>query len=213
MRNLYVVTHPQSRHHVEGLVGGWYDSELTELGLCQAESIALRLHELIPADAPTEIFSSDLQRASQTAAVIAGQFGVPVQTTPDLREKSYGEAEGRPQAWLDERFIFPPSTGNRLDHREGLAGAESRREFGARIYRAMDHILAGDYPNQIVVTHGFALTFVVAAWIAMPLESTGHLAVKSTSGGITHLQQDDRFHNRAIVTLNDASHLTTLITT
>ena len=31
MKHLYVVTHPQATHHTEGVVGGWYDSELTEL--------------------------------------------------------------------------------------------------------------------------------------------------------------------------------------
>ena len=208
MKHLYVVTHPQAAHHTAGLVGGWYDSELTELGLRQAASIALRLRQLIPADAPVELYTSDLRRAAQTAAIIGQEFGVPVQTTTDLREKSYGEAEGRPQAWLEERFVYPPKLGNRLDHDEGLVGAESRRAFATRIYRAMDRILVSLCSHQIIVTHGFALTFVVAAWIAMPLDAAGSIAVKATSGGITHLCQDDVFANRAILSLNDISHLT-----
>lgn len=190
-------------------MGGWYDSELTELGLVQAGAIAQRLGDLIPAFVPTEIHSSDLLRTLQTAEVIARQFDLPVQTTPDLREKSYGEAEGQPQAWLEARFVYPPRSGNRLDHDEGLAGAESRREFASRIYRAMDRIMAGSCPCQIVVTHGGALTFVVAAWIGMPLEATSYFAVKSTSGGITHLTEDNAFHNRIIACLNDTSHLNT----
>lgn len=188
-------------------MGGWYDSELTELGLVQANAIARRLRELIPAAVSAELYSSDLRRTSQTASVIAEQLSLTVRTTPDLREKSYGEAEGQLQAWLNERFVFPPRTGNRLDHDEGLAGAESRREFATRIYRAMDCIQTAPSPCQIIVTHGGALTFVVAAWIGMPLEATGHFAVKSTSGGITHLQEDDAFHNRFIVNLNDTTHL------
>lgn len=47
----------------------------------------------------------------------------------------------------------------------------------------------------------------VASSIGMPLESTGSIAVASTSGGITCLHEDDRFHNRAILRLNDTSHL------
>ena len=43
------------------------------------------------------------------------------------------------------------------------------------------------------------------AW--MPLAAAGFIAVASTSGGITHLCQDDAFHNRAIVRLNDTAHL------
>ena len=124
---------------------------------------------------------------------------------PDLREISYGDAAGRPQPWLDERFIHPPRSGNRLDHDFGISGADTRRVFAARIYRAMDRILASSCPYQIVVTHGFALTFVVAAWVGMPLEAAGGIA--ATSGEITHLYEDDAFHNRAIVSVNDTSHL------
>jgi len=207
LKTLYVVTHPQSQHHVDGRVGGWYDSELTDLGRSQAASIAQSLRERIPADAPAELYASDLMRAYQTAEAIAHHLRVPIQTMADLREKSYGEAEGQPQAWLDERFVYPPRVGNRIDHREGIPGAESRREFAGRIYRAMERILASACPYQIIVTHGFALTFVVAAWIEMPLDAAGSIAVKSTSGGITHLVEDDVFCNRAIVSVNDMSHL------
>ena len=37
MKNIYVVTHAEATHHIEGLVGGWYDSELTPLGRQHAE--------------------------------------------------------------------------------------------------------------------------------------------------------------------------------
>jgi probable phosphoglycerate mutase len=207
MRTLYVVTHPQATHHTDGLVGGWYDSALTDLGLRQADRIGQRLRQLIPEDAAVELISSDLQRAHQTAEVIARHIQAPIQTTPDLREISFGEAEGNPRTWLDERFVYPPRVGNRLDHHYGIRGAETRREFATRIYRAMERILASPCPHQVMVTHGFALTFVVAAWIEMPLEAASSIAVASTSGGITHLCQDDAFHNRAIVRLDDTAHL------
>ena len=207
MKHLYVVTHPQSQHHIDGLVGGWYNSGLTDLGLSQASRIGQRIRKLLPEGAPAELYSSDLLRAYQTAEAIANRLRTPIQTMADLREKSYGDAEGKPQAWLDGRFVYPPKIGDRMDHREGITGAESRREFAARIYRAMDRILASPCPYQIVVTHGFALTFVVAAWITMPLDAAGQIAVQSTSGGISHLFEDDVFSNRGIVSLNDTSHL------
>ena len=207
VKRLYVVTHPQATHHVEGVVGGWHDSALTAFGPRQAERIGLRLRQLIPEDAPTELFSSDLQRARHTAEAIARILQTPIQTTPDLREISYGEAEGNPQAWLDARFVHPPPTGNRMDHEFGIPGAETRRQFATRIYRALNRILASPSPEQIVVTHGFALTFVVAAWVGMPLEAAGRIAVTATSGGITRLHEDDLFHNRVVIVLNGTSHL------
>lgn len=207
MRSIYVVTHPEATHHLEGRVGGWFDSDLSELGRRQASAIATRLRELIPPGEPAELYASDLQRTRQTAAAIARALDVPVTAMADLREKSYGEAEGRPQQWLDARFVYPPQSGARIDHHEGIAGAETRREFGTRIYRAMDVILRSPCPHQVVVTHGFALTMVVAAWIGMPLEAADYIAVRSSGGGISLLQQDDTFHNRTIVSVNDTSHL------
>jgi probable phosphoglycerate mutase len=208
VKHLYVVTHTQATHHTDGLVGGWYDSELTDFGRSQAARIGQRLRELIPEDAPVELHSSDLLRAHQTAEAIAPLLRVPIQTTAELREKSYGDAGGKPQSWLDERYRFPPKTGNRMDHDEGIPGAETKREAAERVYRALDRILASPCPYQVIVTHGFALTFVVAAWIKMPLDAMGYFAVKSTSGGITHLFEDDVFANRGILSLNDTSHLT-----
>ncbi len=63
----------------------------------------------------------------------------------------------------------------------------------------------GDY--QVLVTHGGALTFVVACWIKMPLAAAGYITVRSSSGSITELHEDDYFHNRWIMRLNDATHL------
>ncbi len=41
----------------------------------------------------------------------------------------------------------------------------------------------------------------------MPLESVGHVVFRSGSGALTVLHEDDYFHNRAVLTLGDATHL------
>jgi probable phosphoglycerate mutase len=71
----------------------------------------------------------------------------------------------------------------------------------------MNQILASPAQEQVIVTHGFALTFVVAAWIGMPLEAAGLIGLPVNSGSITTLRQEAPFHNRSVVTLNDTSHL------
>jgi len=94
-----------------------------------------------------------------------------------------------------------------MDHWPGIAGAETKRAFAGRIYRAMDDIVASPCEHQVVVTHGFALTFVVAAWVGMPLDAAGYINVRATSGGITWLREDDIFHNRGIISVNETAHL------
>jgi probable phosphoglycerate mutase len=51
------------------------------------------------------------------------------------------------------------------------------------------------------------VTHLIAAWIRMPLESTGWVRFRSNAGGITHLHEDDRFFDRAVSYLNDREHL------
>ena len=160
------------------------------------------------AGAPSaEVYASDLRRTAQTAAPIARVLGVEPVLWRDLRERSYGEAGGKPDAWLEARTVAAPKDGNRLDHRDGLAEAETKREFATRIYRAMDAIAASPCPVQVVVTHGYAVTFAIAAWIRMPLESVGWVNFRSSSGAISHLREDDRWFNRYLMSLSDTDHM------
>lgn len=210
MRTLYIVTHPEATHHVEGRVGGWYDSELTPTGLGHAEAVARRLAERIPQGAGVRLYTSDLRRTAQTAEAIGRRLGVAAIEDARLREKSYGVAEGRPQSWLDERFVAPPPHGERLGHDEGIDGAETMAHFGARVYAAMDDILASPSEHQIVSTHGGALTFVAAAFLRLPLEGLQYFRLRAQPGGITVLQEDDHFHNRSLRELSDTTHLSPL---
>lgn len=207
MRRIYVVTHPQATHHVDRLVGGWYDSRLTAAGEGAAVAIAESLRTRIPGDAEVAVHSSDLLRTARTAEAIGKALGVTPILDERLREKSYGEAGGRPQEWLDRRFVPPPAVGERLRHDEGIAGAETKWQLAQRVYAAMSTIV--DYPcaNQVIVTHGGAMTFVLAAWIGMPIDSADYVAFRAAPGSITVLTEDDFFHNREVTILSDTRHL------
>ncbi|WP_431685572.1 histidine phosphatase family protein [Hahella sp. NBU794] len=196
MKELYVVTHTESQHHVDKRVGGWYDSELTEKGRKDADELGQRL-QLLDAH-KADIYSSDLKRAAQTADRIAAAINSIVELTPQLREMSYGVAEGRPQQWLDERIV-PLARDNRLDHAV-IDGGETKREFVSRIYDFLDGLTLGD--KTIISTHAYAATFVIAWWIKMPLESVGYVNFNVQSGKICKLVEDDVFKNRTVAGLN-----------
>ncbi|OJF90331.1 phosphoglycerate kinase [Pararhizobium antarcticum] len=205
MKDLFVVTHTESIHHVEDKVGGWYDTDLTTRGMQDAEATAERLVALV-GRGEVEIYSSDLRRAAQTAAIIAGRFGLDVVETADLREISYGVAGGQPQEWLDARYRPAPDD-NRLDHDCGIEGAESRRDVAVRVFPCVGAIVDRPCATQIIVTHGFTLSLVIAAWMKIPIDATGFVSFPAKSGSITHLRQDDLFRNRAVIRLADAAHL------
>lgn len=205
MRSIYVVTHPEATHHVDGLVGGWYDSELTDRGVRQAGAIADVLADRLGAAA--EVYSSDLRRAHRTAEIVAGRLGTDLTIDADLREKSYGEAGGRPQAWLDARFVPPPRDGERLRHDEGVAGAETQLDLAVRAYAAMERVLGSAAEEQVIVTHGGTATYLFAAWIGMPVDAAGRVHFRVSSGGISLLREDDRYHSRQLARLDETGHL------
>lgn len=205
MKDLFVVTHTQSIHHVENKVGGWYDTGLTPRGEIDARATAERLAGMV-GGGDAEIFSSDLLRASQTAAIIAKRFRQPVVHTAGLREISYGSAGGKPSDWLAERQTPAPDD-NRMDHRGGIEDAETRRDIASRVYRCVESIVERPCEKQIIVTHGFALTFVIAAWIKMPLDAAGYVSFPARPGSITHLRQDDFWKSRSVISLAETSHL------
>jgi len=207
MKDLFVVTRPEATPDVDGVVGGWSDAHLTERGHRHAADVAQRLRELIPAGTPVELSTSDLLRARQTAWTVGEGLGVRPVVLPGLRGRCHGVADGRPRAWLDDHVTSPPGTADRLAHDEGIEGAETRLAWGTRLYRTMDTLLASACSTQVVVTHGGSLSYLVAAWLDVPLAATGRLALRSRPGGITHLHEDDHVHDRHLLTLDDVAHL------
>ncbi|AMM84437.1 histidine phosphatase family protein [Martelella sp. AD-3] len=204
MKEIFVVTHTEATHHLENKVGGWHDSDLTHRGLQEAEAVAEHLAVLI-GTGEVEIYSSDLRRAAQTAAAIANRMGQTTQETSALREINYGVAGGKPQEWLDARYTPAPDD-NRLDHDCGIEGAETRRDVANRVFPFVDEVVGRPCQTQIIVTHGFTLSMVVAAWMRIPIDAAGFVAFPVKPGSITQLRQDDFFQNRAVISIGDVAH-------
>lgn len=201
MKELYIVTHTEATHHVQGIVGGWFDSELTEKGRADAVLCAERLKELGLDGTP--VIASDLKRAVQTGQAISDVLKGVLSLDSRLREMSYGEDEGKSQDWLDKRIV-PYNNENRLDH-SIVHGNETGREFAVRLFDAMQEFSLS-CNKLIVCTHGFAVTFLIASWIGMPIESVGYVNFNVKPGSITCLKEDDFFKNRAVVNLGDVQH-------
>jgi broad specificity phosphatase PhoE len=142
---LLLVRHGQSEWNAAGLMQGQTAHvPLTSTGHAQAEAAAAELAGL----APGALISSDLVRAVQTAEHCAAATGLPVVTTPALREQGYGELEGRPSRelwdvvdWTDPHWAAP--------------GGESLAELHGRV-EAFLKDLGAEPPADVIalVTHG-----------------------------------------------------------
>ena len=93
MTTIYVVRHGQSESNLNGEIAGHTNRPLTKQGEEQAKKQAEKLTQ-VKFDA---IFSSDLLRAKRTAEIIAAEHQLVVNTTQMLRERNFGEWEGKPE--------------------------------------------------------------------------------------------------------------------
>ena len=94
---IILVRHGEATHHTEHLTGGWTDSDLTDAGRRQITALAEKLAlDFKGREESFRILTSDLKRAAESAAIIAGKLGMAekVEKHAFLREKNNGLAAG-----------------------------------------------------------------------------------------------------------------------
>jgi glucosyl-3-phosphoglycerate phosphatase len=156
--------HGQTRWNVEGRFQGQSDIPLDPVGEQQAERSA----RLLAALQPAAIFSSDLMRATATAAPLARLTGLTVLSDKDLRERYGGEWEGLTDVEIRARYP--------VEHRQWLPpGGESSVAVADRAGAAMDRIAETLVPGTlaVVVSHGAALRLGAARLLGLPEELWG----------------------------------------
>jgi broad specificity phosphatase PhoE len=140
MTTILLARHGETDWNREGRWQGWADPPLNDTGRAQAGALALELRAT-PFDAA---YSSDLRRASETAAIVAAPHGVPVVLDRDLREIDVGSWSGLTRAEIAERF----PDGRRPD-------GETHEQQATRVRAAVVRI-AREHPGArvLVVGHG-----------------------------------------------------------
>lgn len=88
---LYLVRHGETVDNAQQIMQGQTHGCLNEKGREQARMVAERL----AGEAFDAVVASDLRRAVQTAEIIAAPHGLPVVSTPLLRERDWGGFTGR----------------------------------------------------------------------------------------------------------------------
>ena len=138
------------------------DTPLSVRGIQQAEALASRLASMNV----EAIVSSDLPRALRTAQAIAATTGAPIETTPLLQERNFGEWRGQPYEGMSI---------NPLTMQEAPPGGESAAEFERRVALAFAHIVQRQAETGLrlaVVTHGMLLRVLMGAHVQLPTGTT-----------------------------------------
>lgn len=175
MTTLHFVRHGETDWNRDGQIQGWADVPLSELGREQARELAATL-----GDRPLgAIYSSDLSRAYDTAEPLAQRLGLRIRTTPSLRERNFGENEGRRSSEVTDEL------GNSTAWRtadERHPGGESIREVYERVAGFLDQLLEDPPAEEIaIVTSGGPIRLATAYLAREPVETVVWRAVDNCS--------------------------------
>ena len=138
---LFLARHGQTAWNLLGKAQGHSDVPLDETGRLQAMALARGL-----ADSGIErVVASDLLRARETAEAL----GLPVETRPELRERSFSEWEGR--HYLEVIADLDALPGDRVFAR--APGGESFADLWERVGGIAEELKAFER-TTLVVCHG-----------------------------------------------------------
>ena len=162
MTTLILVRHGESEWNRAGRIQGQVNSPLTDLGINQAKAIRDYLSGIL-INQELEIYTSPLDRALQTAEIIAQGIDYPsrkIIIEERLNDFNLGEISGT-FGWDKVAEIFPEQAQLRLQDpmRFHPSGGESGAEFEARL-RSLLEDLMDDGTLKLMVSHGIVNKFI-----------------------------------------------------
>ncbi len=218
--HIYLVRHGQSHVNLTDLTASHRDEPLTDIGRAQAAAVADYIADSLHVD---RLIASSVQRAAQTAAVIAESIGVAVERDDRIREIGTVHPDGSP---IDEAHLqpyLPEMWGTLRPYEPVTVDGESWMQLRARVgsfiesllpmpprgvSRTMQHLAeAADHAEHVVVVVCHA--GVIEAFLEYVFEKGpwSVVAVETSNTGMTHLEflpspnRPDwkmHFHNRIV---------------
>lgn len=159
MIDLWFEAHAQTYHNAADLASGHYDVALTDQGREHAQSVLRARYAGQHFDI---VFTSDTQRAYDTACLIFAGRPIPILQDARLRECDYGDFEGRPRAAMEAARLSAICT--------PFPHGESYVQVAERMRRFLVQLVAErDGQRVMLVGHGATL-WTLEHWVrAQPL--------------------------------------------
>ena len=149
MPTILLARHGETDWNRDSRFQGHADPPLNERGRAQARELARRLN----GQRVLAVYTSPLQRARETADIVAARFGLPVEAVEGLREVDVGSWTGLTRAEVERRF--PDGYARWLDYGPGWDGGETYEQMGERVVTALREIAARHAEGVILlVSHG-----------------------------------------------------------
>ncbi len=148
---LLLIRHGQTDWNLAGKMQGHEDIPLNATGKAQAQKVAQFLKK--KQVSLGALYSSDLQRAHQTAQEISELFSLEITLTVDLREGHFGKVQGL--TLKEFRALYGPF---HYDSLPAIIEAEPRDQVVARVMSYLNKIAQKHEGQHVaVVTHGYVL--------------------------------------------------------
>ena len=200
MSKLLLVRHGNTKLNSAGRYWGRTDVELSATGIRQAQ----RLRDRLATQKIDAIYTSNLQRASVTAEIIATNHQVDIETCPELREINFGKIEGL--TFKEISRLYPEVT--RLWSTWSLAlkypGGESVTELNNRVSKFLER-LEKHTPEEtiLIVAHSAPLRLLICHLLGIDMRHWRQFRLDLASLSILETYPQGAILNL----LNDVSHL------
>ena len=184
MMRLILVRHGQTEWNANGRYQGQSNVALSELGRRQAECLAA----CFPAQGLDAIYSSDLDRARETAECVGRKFGVPVQPEPAFRELSFGDWEGLTYQEISTRW---PEEANKLftaPDELKIPNGETFQDLQKRALAKIDALCKEHADKNVAVfAHGAINKTILSGLMHIPLHYLWSIRQDNTAVNILRL--------------------------
>ncbi len=178
---------------------GWVASPLNEHGRRQAQRLANYVRHI----GMIALYTSDLQRALETATLLSEKLGFSPVPDARLRERNIGEWQG---LTIDEMKAWYPDNYEKLlrdSENYRVPGGESRADVKKRMIEAFNEITASVSGETVgIISHTTAIHALLDAIV--PGGTGQEVAVSNTSVTTIVKSDDGQWH---LVASDDVMHL------
>ncbi len=177
---LLAIRHGETAWNVDTRIQGHLDIPLNETGLQQARWLAQALAER---DAVQAIYASDLARAHVTAQTIAQAMGLTVSLHPGLRERAFGDFQGRTFAEIEAELPQEALHWRQRSPEWTPPGAgESLLALRERVLATVEALASRHVGEQIVlVAHGGVMDVLYRAATRLDLQAPRTWSLPNTA--------------------------------
>jgi 2,3-bisphosphoglycerate-dependent phosphoglycerate mutase len=163
------IRHGETAWNVDNRIQGQLDIGLNAKGEWQAERAG---EALASADIDT-IYSSDLWRAYGTALAVAKPHGLNVLTDEGLRERGFGEFQGKTFTEIEATYPEQAALWTRRVPDFSPLGGESLLQFRERVLQCVQGLAEQNIGKHIVmVSHGGVMDVLYRAATSLDLQAS-----------------------------------------